>query len=693
LNLNINDSNLHTIALTLNPNGSYGPWTQLDASYTIDVNTTVHTFSQSQAAPVFAYLTGLSPDDSRDWRCMISGQQWPALSLSRASTLLIDPCSALTHWTGGAHTTLSLSGGVKATVAGGVGSLTLAVPSGVRVWEVYRYLQISGLFDPGGSTPVNLTLTVSMAGQTWDLVLGHSGSAQVLDLCCATHDTSTVNATQSRFPISGTGGFPINTDPTNAYEMGWGVNFCDSITISGIPDGYTVTLTDVSLVSSGSGSAKRTITFLENFLNFINGWTSGSDTTTVQPWLGLACDGRPLDMPAKCLVTPTGAGSPSYTDYSISQIQTILAYFPGLTATLLADLADGYHTSGQYALFLGGEGATYDHTGHTWKDWVDVDLPQTSIPAQDLWDEIQSYPGAGDVFDPSAAYGGATPIRISKSLRGQGVGMVFSTDGSALASAPVKLFETASPSIGEGSGSSDGIGFYQTGTPWAFGNVDTTSDLNLAPMPHLSSHGVIQNRQRYRASFRHDRVTTSSLGYDVSNSVRHVRTYANSGSGTIGMRTAGNVLPQTWSDVDTGLSGTWARPRFQDHGVTWPIGLFYGDGTTCTFAQTLDEGVTFFNSTSMGGGLVGDFEEGANGLRWFYKVQDDTGVYNVYNKVLDSQFNVVRNWTITNVTGIDNAPLACRESPVADGSWRIGLFYTVGGVETILFSKDGLTFS
>jgi hypothetical protein len=121
--------------------------------------------------------------------------------------------------------------------------------------------------------------------------------------------------------------------------------------------------------------------------------------------------------------------------------------------------------------------------------------------------------------------------------------------------------------------------------------------------------------------------------------------------------------------------------------------VFYGDGTNCWFAQTLDDGVTWFNTTSMGGGFVGDFEEGADGSRWFFKLQADGSSYNVYCRLLGAGLEVVRDWTITSVTGIDNAPIACRESPVADGSWRIGLYYTVGGVETVKFSQDGLNFS
>ncbi len=707
-------------------------WYQSDL---IGTHTSYPTVSLEQWQAPSIWLSNLgggsgSGDDTHDWRMQFSGYQWPAVSLTRANITEIDTCSALTNWSAGSHTTLALSGGVQATVTGGTGSLTLGVPHAKRVWEAYRYLRVTCSFSASaysGSTTYNagdccssggvvyqavatttghappnatywsvltsLPVTVG-AGSSWMMNVPQTSGQIELDLCCGTNDLATIGLIQSRMPIAYPGGFPINYDPIDQYDFGWGVNYSDSVSFSAIPNGCIVTITDVALASSTGGDKQSAITLLENFLNFVTGWTSPTDHTTVQPFLFIESDDRVIDIPALSLVTPTsGSSPPTYTWYSIAQLVTILSYFPGLTASTLPDPTDTYHGSGLLGLLLGGNGATVNWTTHEWTDWVDVGLPQTALPAQDLWDEIQVYPGAGECWSQAGAFGVPTPLMVSKSIRGQCDGLIFDTAGNPLSSALVKAYETASTSTLEGSGTSNSIGAYYTGSTWLFGNVDSTADLNLAPIPHAYHHGVVQNRQRFRTSFRNTRPTTKSLGYDVSNSCRHVRTYASSGSGDIGMRTAGNVLPQTWSDTDTGLAGSWARPRFQDHGSTWPIGLFYGDGTSCTFAQTNDEGNTWFNSTSMGGGIVGDFEEGANGLRWFFKVQNDSGTYNVYGRVLDSQLNVVRDWTITNVTGIDNAPLACRESPVADGSWRIGLYYTIGGVETVKFSQDGLAFS
>jgi hypothetical protein len=93
---------------------------------------------------------------------------------------------------------------------------------------------------------------------------------------------------------------------------------------------------------------------------------------------------------------------------------------------------------------------------------------------------------------------------------------------------------------------------------------------------------------------------------------------------------------------------------------------------------------------------VGDFVIADNGTQWLFKVQDDGGTYNVYNQVLDAQNNVIRDWTITSVTGIDNTGIACRDSigqiggSGAPASWRVGLFYATGGTPTTQYSSDGL---
>jgi hypothetical protein len=92
---------------------------------------------------------------------------------------------------------------------------------------------------------------------------------------------------------------------------------------------------------------------------------------------------------------------------------------------------------------------------------------------------------------------------------------------------------------------------------------------------------------------------------------------------------------------------------------------------------------------------VGDYEECENGRKIQFKVQDDGGTYNVYSRILDGNSNLVQDWTETNLTGVDNAPIACRESVSTNGgpAWRIGVLHSVGGSLLTRYSQDCVNFT
>ena len=185
----------------------------------------------------------------------------------------------------------------------------------------------------------------------------------------------------------------------------------------------------------------------------------------------------------------------------------------------------------------------------------------------------------------------------------------------------------------------------------------------------------------------------NECGYDVSLAVTHARAYIN-GAGHLIIGTTDNSVA-TWADIDTGITAAWARCRFVKVGSSLVLGVMYGDGSTITWAQTVDGGTTLINSSSFGSGTLGDFEETKNGVKWDFKILSSDGgtTYDVWSQLRDNALNVLQAWTITNVTGIDNAGLATRESLDPTGAWRIGLFYFVGGVPTVKYSPNGLAFS
>jgi|GEM_PF-3878292 len=672
-----------TIALTAAPNAS-ATVAQRRQGGTASPNNVDHTIpSAVEWCPMRSWIdpAGFSGEDSRDWRLQFRGFSWPALSLSHASSLEINDCSSPTGWVGGANTSLDMTG-VVASASGGTGSVSYAVDPTLRVWEAWRYLQITG------SCTAATTLTVGIAGQTWDLAVGTSSAAHRVDLCCATSETETAESKQSRFPIVTPGGFPDAKDPTVQYKLGWGVDFCDSLTISGIPDGETLTLADVSLVLAPSGG-QRAVTFLEPFLSFQTGWTDPSDTTYVQPFALLETDFRVSDWPGLAHVVPT-SGTDYYRPFTIAEMCGMLRYPKGMTVTQLADPSDTYHASGLEGLRIAGSGSTYDWGRSGWTDWLDVDISATkTVLAQDLWDEVIAYPGAGQVWTETGAYGATIPLQVSKYIRGQAWGLDFDLNGLPVSGGLVKAYVTSSGAI-VGTANSGALGNYLTGLPYGVGNVDTTTKRYATTTP--SAHSIWQNRLRTRTSFRAPRPVLGPRGYDVSYSGIHTRTSGESGMGDFWIGIAGNGMPRSWVDIDSGVAATWARPRFEDFGAGGAIGVFYGDGTNCYWARTYDQGATWLDTTSLGAGVLGDYDEGRNGLRWFYQVVG-SGPYDIYRTLLDPQLNVVEASTITNLTGVDNAPIAVRESYDSSGSWRIGIYYSTGGSDTFALSSDGLTFS
>jgi len=122
----------------------------------------------------------------------------------------------------------------------------------------------------------------------------------------------------------------------------------------------------------------------------------------------------------------------------------------------------------------------------------------------------------------------------------------------------------------------------------------------------------------------------------------------------------------------------------------------YGDGSEIYWATTSDYGTTWQNQADFGGGLLGDFDSGSNGIFWDFKlVQNADGqTWDVWNRMRNSKdFGTIRDWTMTTITAIDGQSIAARESVGNDGAWRIGVFYSSGGSWITKYSPDGLKFN
>jgi|GEM_PF-6147201 hypothetical protein len=433
-------------------------------------------------------------EDVRGWRLQYRGKRWPAIDLTRDSSVTIDDGSSAANWTAGENTTVTSSAGaINIAASGGSGSATRTYSPDLMIGP-FRYLRARAKGTG--------TITVTIQGKAWEFAPTASFADYDLDLACEQNETAEVEPRDSRFPIENPGGFPTATLPQTPYSMGWGVTHTPSIEISGVPDGSTLEIDSMQLVAL-DGSR---FDLQGPFAQFGPGWTSPSDTTTLRPWLHLTRDGLVSDLPDMALVTPT-SGTPSYTWFSISQAASMVSHFPGYSATALPALPDGFHGPALEMHHLGGGGALYAYATQTWTD--QLARTDATIDAQMLWDVIDIYPGAGrGVWDGSNTYG-AIPVAASKQFRGRAEGIVFSSDSTPLPGATVAAFEVLAPLVVAGSELSASDGAYRTLAPYGRGNVDHRTELRYGPLPYLFSDQRWQNRGRYRTSFRVGEITES----------------------------------------------------------------------------------------------------------------------------------------------------------------------------------------
>lgn len=194
--------------------------------------------------------------------------------------------------------------------------------------------------------------------------------------------------------------------------------------------------------------------------------------------------------------------------------------------------------------------------------------------------------------------------------------------------------------------------------------------------------------------------SATALGYDVSKSLRHARVYVSSGTGTLSVGTCSNTTLGSWVDFDTGVTASAARCRWTRHAGSVSLGILYGPGSAggaIHFASSSDEGRTLGTPMTIATGTFFDFNESDSGIRTFFWLQPTTsgpaGTYDVWSAIYDQSLTAVRAAAVTNITGIDNQPIACRSSVGNGGSNLIGLFYSSGGTLETKWAPDALTFS
>jgi len=438
-------------------------------------------------------------DDSRDWRVLLQGRRWPVFRVRHLRSTVLDSGNSLTGWSvsGGSIATLGAAIIFTPSSAGGVVTRTFSPEVN---GEGYRYLRVR-IRSVGTA---GQEIRIGLAGQTWDVKTGASGEwvVRTLDLLCATSDTDTIKLRDTRFPIEDPGGYPSATLPTDPYDLGWGVAFIQAISFEDLPGTGTF---EVDWIDFYRASTSAGFSTLAPFARRFAGWTSASDSTSLnQFWFGFV-DGRTVDWPHLALITPF-SGAPSYRWFSISELRGMVDYPSGWEAdtTTIPAAPDAWHTSSLEAYFFHGGGSVFDYVTKNWTVF-DRSVTETwqTVEAQMGWDYVRGYPGIGRGAWDGSDYDDdhpELPCAFTVHLRARAEGAVFKLSGKPNAGAGVNLKETLTPFTFGGEGVTDASGLYGTGSPCARGNRQQTTKLEVNPRP--SDAGLLQNRERGRTSFR-----------------------------------------------------------------------------------------------------------------------------------------------------------------------------------------------
>lgn len=361
------------------------------------------------------YLTGASltamGDDAADWRLMIAGRPYPALTVSHAGTTALAPPIAA---------------------------------------EGYRYLRVS--HRSVGAAGQNWTLGIG--GKAWTLTTGADGVWVQTDLdLCRPNGGGAQDDKESRYPLDGPGGRPVDSD----Y---WGVSWIGAAPTQTKP--AEVEVGAMNLVRLGSAAR---LSWVPAGTPWMPAWSSPTDETYHRPHGWSEVDGRIADIPASIRVEPISGVGAATTHQTIEQSRSRLAALGGWSAALAGSWPDAYHTGDRDTWWLGGGGHVWrGYPSGAWTPEIDRDVSgSTTVWAQALWDEATGYPGIGDAWErpdyPSLDAERALPIRFSKVLRGQAWGLAL-VDG-----ATAELRRVSDGAL-RGSGAADARRFFRTGAPY-----------------------------------------------------------------------------------------------------------------------------------------------------------------------------------------------------------------------------------
>lgn len=179
---------------------------------------------------------------------------------------------------------------------------------------------------------------------------------------------------------------------------------------------------------------------------------------------------------------------------------------------------------------------------------------------------------------------------------------------------------------------------------------------------------------------------SDSLDYAVSRGWTHARAFLRDGELYLGF--SNNVSPFSWDDRATGLLVDSCQCSYPMAGgeALW---LCYAKDGQVKLTSTRTRGATFTVAITIGSGNFGAIAHVANNTVFVYRLSGGT----VFGQQFDGQMNQVGTEFTTNLTGLDDKPIAARSSVGSGGELRIGIQHNVGGSLVFKTSRDGKTFS
>ncbi len=372
--------------------------------------------------------------DPRDWRMMFRGRRWAPFLLAHADTILDDGTS-LDGWSNSGGS-LSILNGVRFLAASGsslVRTFSPPIPT-----ESYRYLRIEGELEASDPRLVDVTI----GSKSWTVRLSPGALDHELDLCLPSQPNDTEDRQDSRYPLDTNG--KVIDGPM------WGVSELESLTISGLGTGDALTIKSIELVRKGPARLGS----LPSFDRFIPVQDGSAPLGRVGLWS--AVDGRISDL------LDSGRNGSSPTWRTIADLAAEIPTRGGWIVSNPYDSGDGYHSSNLEAENLLGAGITAEDEILTLQtNAIFGENPGVSL-AHALWDQVEIYPGAGNVWTPSGSFGTRTVLAIGKIVRAQAWGLV--AQGTQPRSGRTVEFRDAHDEL-RGSDNTDSRGEFQTGLP------------------------------------------------------------------------------------------------------------------------------------------------------------------------------------------------------------------------------------